>query len=87
MELFKSLGFDFQLQPESTNGNLRTLFNGDYYFCNLEYCEEAGIGQLQYLVSERYLMEIKVGTLPLQSFVVLEARDDLLATLLQYVAE
>lgn len=81
---FKSIGFDFELQAEATNGTLRVLVDGDDYVSNLEYSEEDGSGHVQYIVAGRYLMEVQIHRLPLESFQTLEDRDGLFVTLRQY---
>ena len=83
---FKALGFDFELQAETTNGNLRIPVDGDDYVSNLEYSEDDGSGQVQYIVAGRYLLEVQLENLPLDSFQALEDRDGLFAALQQYAA-
>ena len=86
-EQFKSLGFNFDLSSEATNGTLRVATDGADLFSNLEYSEEDGSGHVQYIVAGRYLMEVQLERLPLESFQALEDRDGLLAILQQHASE
>lgn len=86
-EPFKALGFDFDLQAEATNGTLRVAMDGADFFSNLEYSVEDGSGHVQYIVGGRYLMEVQLEHLPLESFQALEDRDGLFAILQQHASE
>jgi hypothetical protein len=86
-EQFKALGFDFALQAEATNGTLRVAMEGADFVSNLEYSEEDGSGHVQYIVGGRYLMEVQLEHLPLESFQALEDRDGLFAILQQHASE
>ena len=80
-EHFKSLGFDFDLQAEATNGTLRVTMDGADTISNLEFSEDDGSGHVQYIVGRRYLMEVQLEQLLLESFQILEDRDGLFALL------
>jgi hypothetical protein len=86
-EHFKALGFDFDLQEEETNRTLRVAMDGGDIMSNLEYNEDDGSGHVQYIVGRRYLMEVQLEGLPLESFQALEDRDGLFAILLQHASE
>ncbi len=86
-EQFKALGFDFDLQAEASNGTLRVAMEGADFVSNLEYSEEDGSGHVQYIVGGRYLMEVQLEHLPLESFQALEDRDGLFAILQQHASE
>ena len=86
-EQFKSLGFDFDLQAVATNGTLRVAMEGADFVSNLEFSEEDGSGHVQYIVGGRYLMEVQLEHLPLESFHALEDRDGLFAILQQHASE
>jgi hypothetical protein len=86
-EQFRSLGFDFDLSAEATDGALRVAMDGADYVSNLEYSEEDGSGHVQYIVAGRYLMEVQLERLPLESFQAMEDRDGLFAILQQHASE
>ena len=86
-EQFKSLGFDFDLPAKATNGTLRVAMEGANTISNFEYSEEDGSGHVQYIVAGRYLMEVQLEHLPLESFQALEDRDGLFAILQQHASE
>ena len=86
-EHFKSLGFDFDLQEEATNGTLRIAMAGADTMSNLEYSEDDGSGHVQYIVAGRYLMEVQLERLLLESFQILEDRDGLFEILQQHASE
>jgi len=86
-EQFKSLGFDFDLNPGEDEQGIRLIDNGEDSFFNLEYDSEDAAGSVQYIVAARYLMEVKIQKLPLECFQVMEDRDGLLAALHRYMLE
>lgn len=86
-EQFKSLGFDFDLQAEATNETLRIAMNGADTISTLEYSEGDGSGHVQYIVGGRYLMEVQLERLLLESFQALEDRDGLFVILQQHASE
>ncbi|WP_297766548.1 hypothetical protein [uncultured Muriicola sp.] len=83
--MFTSLGFDFELVAEQADGDLRVLDDGQDHVSNLEYSQEDAAGHIQCIVGGRYLMEIQLEQLPMDSFQVLEDRDGLFSVLLQMV--
>lgn len=86
-EQFKSLGFDFELEEEETEDGIRTIDDRKEYVANLEYNREDGEGHVQYLVAGRFLMEVQLEGLPLESFQILENRHSLIGRLVQYAAK
>lgn len=85
-EQFISLGFDLDLNPDQEARSIRMIDDGQQdWTCNLEYDQENEEGVVQYIVAGRYLMEVKIQGLPLESFQEMEDRDHLLATLQCYV--
>ena len=87
-EQFISLGFDLDLNPDQQARSIRMIDDGQQdWTCNLEYDQENEEGVVQYIVAGRYLMEVKIQGLPLESFQEMEDRDHLLATLQCYVGK
>ena len=72
---------------DATNGTLRVAMEGADFVSNLEYSEEDGSGHVQYIVAGRYLMEVQLERLLLESFQTLEDRDRLFETLQQHASE
>lgn len=81
-EQLKSLGFNLQMEINEESRTLRKRLDDDNYLANLEYDDESREGMLQYAVKNRYLLEIKLQNLPLESFQILEERNGTLQGLL-----
>ena len=54
-----------------------SVLNGADTISNLEYSEDDGGGHVQYIVGGRYLMEVQLECLLLESFQTLEDRGSL----------
>lgn len=81
-EQLKSLGFNLHMEIDEESRTLRKRLDNDKYLANLEYDDESREGMLQYAVKNRYLLEIKLQNLPLESFRILEERNGTLQGLL-----
>jgi hypothetical protein len=70
-EQLAALGFDlYPVDPEETPEVEMELSQGEYLIYK-EYTEESMEGSIQLVIHDRYLVEIKLSNLPLESFQVL----------------
>ena len=86
-EQFKSLGFDLEFDAEHQDQGIRLVDDGDVYSSNLEYDPEDAAGSIQMAVAGRFLMEVKLENLPLESVQAIEKRDGMFDQLLRHAAE
>lgn len=82
-DLFKSLGFNLELQAEESDEGFRAVHDDKDYLSNLEYDEEDASGHVQYIVAGRYLMGIQIENLSFETFQIMEDSDGLMGGMLE----
>ncbi len=83
VDLLKSLGFNPEIEIRESERALRQAMDSERYLSNFEYDQEACEGFMQYVIDDRYLLEVQLQNLPLESFQVFEEQHGVFRSLLE----